>query len=720
MSKNSSAISSSGAPRRQAWPGHNAWLWPGLPLILAVTVSAACLIWMTDRAVRNERLAARKRLETHHQEQLAAIERRIDSEWERQAARLDDRAELAAPERFAALIADQRLDSLLLYDDGRLAYPTRSGWELAAPPVAEEIRAIEQLEPGDTESAEQAFAACAGSQTDLATAALAWQGRLRCLLRLGRHEQATSLVDAAAGVHPLSHATDPWGRHILANAELAVLQTIGRNDSRFSSLATRLGDRLADYRAPIMAPQRLFLMRELTSLAGGGQTDGHSRAGSGEAARRDFPTLTAESLAAERLELETEQSRDIEADPAVGNPPAVGPRGWRRSPLPGVWERPSPSGSALAMLREATLRRRLREMLGTLAIPSEAEIAFLLPEESGGQTNLISVAAGPQLPGWRLAMDVATETPLDSAALMRSRLPLAASISAILALLVATVFAFSWIQRRTHEAWLRSDLAAAVSHELRTPLASMRLLVDTLLDNAAENSATDGGPLPPVAREYLQLIAKENARLSRLIENFLTFSRLERGPRSRSSTQLDLAQIVREAAATMRERFADPDCELRLEIPERLPAVLGDAAALQTAVVNLLDNAHKYTGPRKIVIVQAAATRSHVRVDVRDNGIGIPNHEASRIFDRFYRVRLGPASERGGCGLGLNIVQRIAAAHRGTVELTSRVGEGSTFSLVLPAFESDDTTFGVAAGSTTDRALGDDATWPRASPAAEA
>ena len=207
-------------------------------------------------------------------------------------------------------------------------------------------------------------------------------------------------------------------------------------------------------------------------------------------------------------------------------------------------------------------------------------------------------------------------------------------------------------------------------------LASMRLLVDTLLNSQPINEQT--------AREYLELIAQENLRLSRLIDNFLAFSRMERNKYAFGFREVPAAAIVEGAVTAVRERFNAPGCQFKTEIAPDLPSVEADPDALVTALVNLLDNAYKYSGEQKQITLSASAADGSVRFAVRDNGIGLSARDTRRIFKRFFQVDQRLSRSGGGCGLGLSIVKYIVSAHRGNVRVESQPGRGSTFTLSLP------------------------------------
>jgi signal transduction histidine kinase len=185
-------------------------------------------------------------------------------------------------------------------------------------------------------------------------------------------------------------------------------------------------------------------------------------------------------------------------------------------------------------------------------------------------------------------------------------------------------------------------------------------------------------------REYLQLLATENARLSRLIDNFLTFSRLERNKFTFEFTRVRPHQIVEGAVAALGERAHAPGCTLESRVAADLPSIRGDVDALVTALLNLLDNAWKYSGDVKHIVLRTESRTGSVCFAVEDNGIGLTPREGKRVFRRFYQADQGLSRSAGGCGLGLSIVQSIVEAHHGSVRVESEPGRGSTFTIEIP------------------------------------
>jgi signal transduction histidine kinase len=280
------------------------------------------------------------------------------------------------------------------------------------------------------------------------------------------------------------------------------------------------------------------------------------------------------------------------------------------------------------------------------------------------------------LPGWQISFTLLDTGPLDEAARRRRAAYVWLGCAVVAGLAMAGLLAGQYFRRQMRLNRLKTDLLSAVSHELRTPLASMRLLVDTLL--------LDKNPDAVKTREYLFLIAGENVRLTRLVENFLTFSRIERNRQRFDLVETSPSAIVDSALAAMGERLHAPGCQFEVDLSPGLPAIYADQDALTTVLLNLLDNAWKYTPAGKRIRLRAYREDARLAFAVEDNGIGIAPRERKRIFRRFYRVDRRLARETGGCGLGLSIVEFIVRAHGGEVTVESRLGAGSTFRVWLP------------------------------------
>lgn len=224
---------------------------------------------------------------------------------------------------------------------------------------------------------------------------------------------------------------------------------------------------------------------------------------------------------------------------------------------------------------------------------------------------------------------------------------------------------------------IRTDFVANVSHELKSPLTAIQGFVETLQDGALED--------PRQARRFLEIISRQVERLMAIVEDLLHLSRIEQEEgRGEIATQsLPLRPVLQAAMQDCQAKAAEKNLQVELDCPEELAAPF-NAPLLEQAVVNLLDNAIKYSPEKKPVRLAARAGDAEVRISVEDQGIGIPAHHLPRLFERFYRVDTARSRELGGTGLGLAIVKHIALAHGGRVAVESRPGHGSSFHIHLP------------------------------------
>ena len=240
-----------------------------------------------------------------------------------------------------------------------------------------------------------------------------------------------------------------------------------------------------------------------------------------------------------------------------------------------------------------------------------------------------------------------------------------------------SIFVFRDLTRLKELERTRQEFVANVSHELRTPLSLIKGFVETLLDGAKDD--------PAVATRFLHTIERHADRLTFLIEDLLTISKLESGQIVLNLQPTSLAEVTERVLDDLSERAVQKQVRLENQIAPELLA-RADAERLQQVLFNLVDNAIKYGRPEGRVRVQARVSSPElIEVSVADDGPGIPPEARERVFERFFRADKARSRETGGTGLGLAIVKHIVQAHAGEVGVHSEPGQGTTFFFTLPA-----------------------------------
>jgi signal transduction histidine kinase len=300
--------------------------------------------------------------------------------------------------------------------------------------------------------------------------------------------------------------------------------------------------------------------------------------------------------------------------------------------------------------------------------------------EPAFQTNwkrpFVAAEIGETLPHWEVGIYL-----LDPNRLARSAQLLKVTLGLLISVLVVAIGVGSWLivgdlRRQLRLARQKTDFVSNVSHELKTPLTSIRMFAELL----AEGRVSDPGK----QRSYLAIITAETARLTRLINNVLDFSRLERGEKRYQMARLDLVALVREILDSYRPHLEAAWFKLEGRLPPSPLFVHADHDALAQVLVNLLSNAEKYSGAHREITVEVRARGPHAEVWVRDRGLGVPPGCGEKIFEQFYRAHDALNSGVQGSGLGLTLARQVARAHGGDMLYEPREGGGSCFALCLP------------------------------------
>jgi len=238
------------------------------------------------------------------------------------------------------------------------------------------------------------------------------------------------------------------------------------------------------------------------------------------------------------------------------------------------------------------------------------------------------------------------------------------------------IFVFHDISELRRLERMRQDFVANVSHELRTPLSSIKGYSETLLDGEKIKAEE--------RKEFLDIIYRESDRLAKLIDDLLDLSKIESGKMSMAFIPIEIGPVIKRSAGVLEKLAREKSIKVEADIPSGLPNVLADENRLSQVFLNLLDNAVKYTPDGGSVKISVLPRDKYLQVDISDTGIGIPQDDLPRIFERFYRVDKARSRQLGGTGLGLSIVKHIVQGHDGQVWVKSEPGRGSTFSFTIP------------------------------------
>lgn len=624
---------------------------------------------MMREAVQNERLATNQRLEDAYLAQLKIASRTLQNGWndELQEATRNIQ-DLKPPLAFATFVNQSIFDSVIIRNsEQELLYPQPANPNTETPTVFnQKWRQGEELEFVTRRYAEAiaVYQSIADETKDLAEQGLAKQALVRCLLKANEKEKAIKLLET---IRRQTDLLDNQGRSFSIAAELRLLQLCKQNSEDAERIASRLLNRINSYNDPMSSAQRRFVMKALRSLI-------EESEGSDE-----WPLQNAELLANNYL---SSYSKGSQATISVTEELSL-------TEVPSLYHQTLSDGNSIALLKSSTIEKHLDAILETINCPTGVAYSVSSLEEDA--KNLYDLPLEGQLQGWQIGLKVVGDDPFDASSQQRRTVHLwiaclIVAVTCLLAWLLATT-----LHQRLKLARLKNDLVATVSHELKTPLASVRLLVDTLLESTEEGarvSELDRKASPVNVREYLELISQENARLTRLIEKFLTFSRIERGKQRFDFNVLEVEEVISKAVELFQDHREIDQKALTIRCEEQA-FVYGDHDALVLAVVNLLENAWKYSGEEKQIALSTAIVGELVTISVSDNGIGLSNYAKNRVFDKFYQVDQRVARTAEGCGLGLSIVSSIMKEHGGGVKVLSKQKAGSTFTLSLSAVKED-------------------------------
>jgi signal transduction histidine kinase len=279
-------------------------------------------------------------------------------------------------------------------------------------------------------------------------------------------------------------------------------------------------------------------------------------------------------------------------------------------------------------------------------------------------------------PDWKVALFDPDGKSIEQLTGKERQLYLMLFMGIILVMVIGIILMVRSVIHESEISRLKSEFVSSVSHELKTPLSLIRMFGETL-DSGIVTDEKD-------RRKFYGIIRKESERLTHLINNVLDFSRIDAGVKEYNFREADLVEVVSNSLEAYKFQTSDSGFKIESELPDESIILKIDKEAIPQVLLNLLNNAVKYSEEEKYIKVKVSKDSTSALISVTDHGVGISKEEQRKIFDKFYRVSTDKTKETPGTGLGLTLSRHIVDAHHGTIEVESEVGRGSTFTVTIP------------------------------------
>jgi len=686
--------------------GYDRMRWVVLLLAVAVILPTVCLLWFMSQAVKNERLVVRQKLVTLYQDKLTDTVRETDKRWSENCRSFDTETPTTDPYKMLIATVDKNCcDSLIIFNTaGKRIYPLLStdldniiepskifsdAWQMefiqrdflqAAILYEQNARRGADLMQLATRIGERIYGQKTTFSPDYIHLA-ALIGKSRCLAKLDKIDEAIETCKQVA-FSPLEKTADVSLLVLIGDARLLMMNFMEAN-TKYDDLYEETFNKLiaivfttnqAGFSLP--TDHNLFLAQKAFEI------------GNRTPFLRDDFSANAEHM----RKLITAEENSIRYCEYYPVSTALPSRQTDRLQLLqagkdtfyGLYHKIK-GGNLLALLSTESVASALMDYKVKF---KDSDVVYQILDDTGRFVTgtekptgkpFVDTSVGKHFPGWRVELYFKGWDVFDKAERKQIAVYTWTGVLVIVLILAAGGLAGQAVNKQIKINKLKNDFIATVSHELKTPLASMRVLVDTLLEGNYKDQQQ--------VREYLELTSKENQRLSRLIDNFLTFSRMERNKHAFDIVPSSPATIAGTAAEAVKTKFANGQgrCKFEINIGENLPPVMADRDAMVTVLINLLDNAYKYSYEDKKIELKVYNENEKVCFRVSDNGTGMPFRATKKIFNRFYQIDRSLSRRAEGCGLGLSIAKFIVDAHKGSIAVESKPGEGSAFTICLDA-----------------------------------
>lgn len=605
----------------------------------------------------------------------SAVDRKFSGLEERIEERLmSGRSPLDAPRELhphlvAALRFDAsgRLEAPFILDDPTAGMPTMALFHPA-------VRRAERAEHADTAPLEVArlYAEAARAVDWPAVRHRMRFDQARMLAKAGSLDEADALYAQLATDAP--SLRDPWGFRIgdlarLARGQLHLESTDPTVRAEASQSLRRLVDELMATRWVVGQGGESAVVRQVLSVL---EPDASAAdwiaATRGRADERTSSLFWTGELLPEVRTIVNQEGRNRRSD---------GDLRWMDGEQ-AIWVTTWWGGDlyAFALEEERVLSELKADARASVLADAAVSAHLAAPDEPLGSQVLVTKPLAPWLNGWSIVVEPRDPDDLIADRDAKRNRRIAIIFVAIAMIAVGTITTTRLMKRELDVARMQADFAANVSHELRSPITHIRVHGESLMFDLMDTEEEK--------EEAYVSIVRESERLSRLVDNVLDFAAIERGAKRYALRPSDVAETVHRAVDSIRSAQEVRDKELDVDLPTDLPRVHLDADAVSQCVINLVSNAAKYSAPGGWIGIRGRVVERGVEITISDKGIGIAPHDLRQIFQPFFRSRDALARRRKGTGIGLTITRYIMRAHGGDVQVQSRPGKGSTFTLRFP------------------------------------
>ena len=663
-----------------SWHSHGKINLAVMLLIVAVTLSSCCLLWFMNQAVQSERLAVRQRLIDTYRESISSLIEKSKSDWQQTLSNLKSLADTSNKDLIDFCLFDTNKEQPMIFASGLLIYDDNGEilWPIAES-IKDDLEIDEEIfkqahnfefRQNDYTAAIKEYAGIIALSDNDKIKTEAMIGEARCLQKNGLSDKAIEICRQAI---TLSSEDDDLQNEIFLGRLL-----VESKDANAKDYVDNLLQKSYEKNSGLTLSKRILLLTEAINL---------SKEIANKKGNTFYNPYPINMLAALERSLEFSQKKDA----------------WNfdneqitqiNDDLYGLKIKNNRGETAIILFDKSKITNytfiakyndeipidtfcKLYDEKGEyirLGVKQPDDNSLIYSIDKKDSVKFLELNGVTNLDNWMVELYLDNDSLFDAAAKQRTSLYVYLGLFTVITFGILASSVIITINRQSKANKLKNNFIATVTHELKTPLASTRMLIDTILEGRVKDAQTQ--------TEYLEIISRENIRLTRLIDNFLAFSRMERNRNAFSIQPVQPESIAQRGAEVLTTKFEQTNCKFTLNIQDNLPLIDADFDAMVTVITNLLDNACKYSKvgeEEKRIELSVYADQKHVYFKVEDNGIGMSAKQTKKVFERFYQVDQKLSRKAEGCGLGLSIVKFILNAHNATIEVESKPNIGSCF-----------------------------------------